>query len=76
MKMERCRPKALLASISHSTNINLSLVTSPSILGAAENSEGLAMASFVFLLMKLVEEVEVLAKEVEELCELAGFQTK
>ncbi|GFZ04697.1 aluminum-activated malate transporter 1 [Actinidia rufa] len=76
MKMERCRPKALLASISHSTNINLSLVTSPSILGAAENSEGLAMASFVFLLMKLVEEVEVLAKEVEELGELAGFQTK
>ncbi|PSR86061.1 Aluminum-activated malate transporter like [Actinidia chinensis var. chinensis] len=76
MKMERCRPKALMASKSHSTNIELSLVTSHSILGAAENGEGLAMASFVFLLMKLVEEVEVLAKEVDELGELASFQTK
>ncbi|GFZ19682.1 aluminum activated malate transporter family protein [Actinidia rufa] len=76
MKMERCRPEALMASKSHSTNIELSLVTSHSILGAAENGEGLAMASFVFLLMKLVEEVEVLAKEVDELGELASFQTK
>ncbi|KAL6968343.1 hypothetical protein U1Q18_034146 [Sarracenia purpurea var. burkii] len=75
IKMERCRPKALMASKLQSLNLELSLVTS-SIPGAVEKSEGLAMASFVFSLMKMVEDVEVLAKEVEELGELAGFQTK
>ncbi|THG12699.1 hypothetical protein TEA_026826 [Camellia sinensis var. sinensis] len=72
MKMERCRPKAFIAPKLQSMKQELSLVTY-SKLGAAENGEGLAMASFVFLLIKMVEKVEVLVEEVEELGALAGF---
>ncbi|KAG7967483.1 hypothetical protein I3843_08G101100 [Carya illinoinensis] len=36
---------------------------------------GLAMATFVFILMEIVEKVEELAKEVDELGELADFRT-
>lgn len=75
-KMERCPPKALVASKLQSMKLELSLIASPSKLGAVDNGEGLAMASFVFLLMEILEKVEELAKEVEELGELAGFQTK
>ena len=73
MKMEKCPPKALILSKLQSMKMELGLVNSPSKLGASENGEGLAMASSVFLLMEVVEKVEVLAKEVEELGELAGF---
>ncbi|XP_052185618.1 aluminum-activated malate transporter 13-like isoform X9 [Diospyros lotus] len=39
-------------------------------------AEGIAMAaSFLFLLLQIAEKMEVLAKEVEELGELAGFRT-
>lgn len=75
-KMERCPPKALVASKLKSMKLELSLIASPSKLGAVDNGEGLAMASFVFLLMEILEKVEELAKEVDELGELAGFQTK
>ncbi|XP_058228041.1 aluminum-activated malate transporter 13-like [Rhododendron vialii] len=75
-KMERCPPKALVASKLQSMKLELSLIASPSKLGAVDNGEGLAMASFVFLLMEILEKVEELAKEVDELGELAGFQTK
>ncbi|XP_057473816.1 aluminum-activated malate transporter 13-like [Actinidia eriantha] len=73
MKMEKCPPKALISSKSQSMKMELSRVNSPSKLGVTESGEGLAMASFVFLLMEIVEKVEVLAKEVEELGEVAGF---
>ncbi|KAF5951040.1 hypothetical protein HYC85_013033 [Camellia sinensis] len=76
IKMEKCRPKSLMASKLQSMRAELSLLASPSKLGASENGEGLAMASFVFLLMEIVEKVEVLAKEVEELGELADFQAR
>lgn len=49
---------------------------SPSKLGALKNDDGLAIASFVFQLMDIVGQVEVLAKKVEELGELANFETK
>lgn len=75
-KMERCPPKELVASKLQSMKQALSLIASPSKLGAVDNGEGLAMASFVFLLMEIVDKVEVLAKEVDELGELAGFRTK
>ncbi|CAL5391535.1 unnamed protein product [Camellia sinensis] len=65
-----------MASKLQSMRAELSLLASPSKLGASENGEGLAMASFVFLLMEIVEKVEVLAKEVEELGELADFQAR
>ncbi|KAF5941820.1 hypothetical protein HYC85_019462 [Camellia sinensis] len=52
MKMERCRPKAFMAPKLQSMKQELSLVTY-SKLGAAENGEGLAMASLVFLLKKM-----------------------
>ncbi|KAL6978511.1 hypothetical protein U1Q18_020179 [Sarracenia purpurea var. burkii] len=76
MQMKRGPPKASIASKLQLMRLELSRVASPSNLGALENGEGLAMASFVFLLMEIVEKVEVLAKEVEELGELAGFRTK
>ncbi|CAL5376484.1 unnamed protein product [Camellia sinensis] len=76
IKMEKRRPKSLMASKLQSMRAKLSLLASPSKLGAPENGDGLAMASFVFLLMEIVEKVEVLAKEVEELGELADFQAR
>ncbi|XP_052184805.1 aluminum-activated malate transporter 12-like [Diospyros lotus] len=77
MKMERPRPKELIASKLQSVKLELSLVASaPSKLEASENStEGLGLASFMFLLLEIAEKVEVLAKEVEELGELPGFPT-
>jgi hypothetical protein len=75
-KMERCPPKELVASKLQSMKLALSLIASPSKPGTVDNGEGLAMASFVFLLMEIVDKVEVLAKEVDELGELAGFRTK
>ncbi|XP_052185627.1 aluminum-activated malate transporter 14-like [Diospyros lotus] len=40
------------------------------------SAEGIAMAaSFLFLLLQIAEKMEVLAKDVEELGELAGFRT-
>ena len=65
-----------MASKLQSMRAELSLLAAPSKLGAPENGEGLAMASFAFLLMEIVEKVEVLAKEVEELGELADFQAR
>ncbi|XAR58535.1 hypothetical protein NMG60_11013966, partial [Bertholletia excelsa] len=73
MKMEKSQPKALIPSKLQAIKEELTLVTSASKL---EGSEGLAMSTFVFLLMEIVDKVEILAKEVEELGEIAGFRTK
>lgn len=71
--MKRCQAKVLkLESIKLELNL---LSTSHKLRGIA-NVESLAIANFLFLLMEIVDKVEVLAKEVEELGEIAGFQSK
>ncbi|KAI3749369.1 hypothetical protein L2E82_19979 [Cichorium intybus] len=58
-------------------SIKLKLIgLSTSNLGAIESVEDLAIANFLFLVIKMVDKVEVLAKEVEALGKVAGFQTK
>ncbi|KAK2996657.1 hypothetical protein RJ639_026225 [Escallonia herrerae] len=75
-EMKKCRAKVLIVPLLHTMKAELSGVTSRSLLEGSENGVGLAMAGFLFLLTETVEKVEVLAKEVEELGEIAGFQTK
>ncbi|XP_052170736.1 aluminum-activated malate transporter 8-like [Diospyros lotus] len=75
MKMERCKPKALIAPKLQSMKLELSRVSSPYKLEADDHG-GLAAASSVFLMMEMVKKVELLATKVEELGEVAGFQTK
>lgn len=74
--MRKCRPRFLIVSKLQSKSEELNLLMSPSKLGALKNDDGLAIASFVFQLMDIVGQVEVLAKKVEELGELANFETK
>uniref|UniRef100_A0A5B7BXC5 Putative aluminum-activated malate transporter 13-like n=1 Tax=Davidia involucrata TaxID=16924 RepID=A0A5B7BXC5_DAVIN len=76
VNMKRCRPKALIAPKLQSMKLELNLVISLSKLETQENGGGLAIASFVFLLIEMVEKMEVLAQEVEELGELARFESK
>lgn len=45
------------------------------LLSTSKTIEDLAIANFLFLLMEIVDKVEVLAKEVETLGEVAGFQS-
>lgn len=72
--MKKCRAKVIIAPKLQSMKLELSQVTS--VLGSQENGDGLAIASFAFLLVEMVEKVEKLAKEVEELGEIAEFQSK
>ncbi|KAL6339714.1 hypothetical protein AAG906_034800 [Vitis piasezkii] len=74
--MRKCRPRFLIVSKLQSKSEELNLLVSPSKLGALKNDDGLAIASFVFQLMDIVGQIEVLAKKVEELGELAKFETK
>ncbi|OAY61681.1 aluminum-activated malate transporter 14 [Manihot esculenta] len=69
-KMRKCKTEVQKLK---SVRMELSEVTSPSRLTQLENADGLAIASFVFCLMAMVEKLEELAKEVEELGELASF---
>ncbi|KAF5731524.1 putative Aluminum activated malate transporter family protein [Tripterygium wilfordii] len=73
-RMGRCKAEDTIVPKLKSVRVELSLVMSPARLGSLDNSQGLAMASFVFTLMGMVEKVEELAKEVEELGEIANFQ--
>ncbi|KAF5947260.1 hypothetical protein HYC85_013217 [Camellia sinensis] len=74
IKTEKCRPESLMASKLQSMREKLSLLGSPSKLGAPENGEGLAMASFVFLLMEIVEKVEVWQKRSKNSVNLVIFK--
>ncbi|PQQ16865.1 aluminum-activated malate transporter 8 [Prunus yedoensis var. nudiflora] len=77
MKMRRCPQENVILPKLKSMRLELSSMVSPvSNFGPLENIEGLAIASFVFLLTEMLEKVEELAKEVEELGELAGFHSK
>ncbi|KAL6271652.1 hypothetical protein ACE6H2_028563 [Prunus campanulata] len=77
MKMRRCPQENVILPKLKSMRLELSSMVSPvSNFGPLEDIEGLAIASFVFLLTEMLEKVEELAKEVEELGELAGFHSK
>lgn len=73
MKMRRCQTVALITPKLKSMGQELSLLVSPSTLGQLEDFDGPKIASFVFILIELIDKVEELAKEVEELGELASF---
>ena len=74
MKMRKCQQGELIVPKLKATRVELSSVVSPnSKLGKLENVEALAVASFVFSLMEMIEKVEELAKAVEELGQLASF---
>ncbi|GLT71523.1 hypothetical protein SLA2020_435350 [Shorea laevis] len=74
LKMRRCHAEASIVPKLNSMRVELNSVMSPSKLKPIGNG-GLAVATFVFTLMEMVEKVEELAKEVEELGELADFRT-
>ncbi|ONH93612.1 hypothetical protein PRUPE_8G242400 [Prunus persica] len=77
MKMRRCPQENVILPKLKSMRLELSSMVSPvSNFGPLENVEGLAIATFVFLLTEMLEKVEELAKEVEEIGELAGFHSK
>ncbi|XP_044485542.1 aluminum-activated malate transporter 13-like [Mangifera indica] len=72
-KMRRCQTVTSIMPELKSMRQELSLVMSPSILGQLENGDRLEMASFLFTLTVMVDQVEELTKEVQELGELARF---
>ncbi|XP_009356764.2 aluminum-activated malate transporter 13 [Pyrus x bretschneideri] len=76
VKMRRCNREAVIIPKLKSMRLELSSIVSPSKFGPIENVDGLAIASFVFLLTEMIEKLEELAKEIEELGELAGFHAK
>ncbi|KAI3773085.1 hypothetical protein L6452_04283 [Arctium lappa] len=75
MKMRRVQEKVLMLPVLQSNKLELSIL-STSELRAIENVEALTIANFLFLLMEIVDKVKVIAKEVEELGEVAGFRYK
>ncbi|GLU07533.1 hypothetical protein SLE2022_244880 [Rubroshorea leprosula] len=75
-KMKKCQSENLMVQKLKSMTLELSQVKTLSTIGQMENADGLAIASSIFLLMKMIDKVEDLAKEIEELGELAGFHTK
>ncbi|KAH1108147.1 hypothetical protein J1N35_011915 [Gossypium stocksii] len=73
-EMRKCRYEEMIVPKIKSIRIEISAIVNPFALGTyLENSDGLGFASFVHSLMKMVEKLEELAKEVEELGQLGGF---
>ncbi|KAK1420509.1 hypothetical protein QVD17_22166 [Tagetes erecta] len=75
LKMRRGQEKVLIIPELQSIKLQLTIL-STSELQAIENFEDLARANVLFLLMEIVDKVKVLAKKVEELGEIAGFESK
>lgn len=75
IKMKRCHAMILIMPKLQTLKMELSLIKSPNI-EDPHSGESIAVASFMFLLMDVVEKVEVLAKEVEELGKMANFNIK
>ncbi|KAI3829619.1 hypothetical protein L1987_03746 [Smallanthus sonchifolius] len=74
MSMKRCQ--AMVQTMPKLQSIKQELILLSTSTNLIANVESLAIANFLFLLMKIVDKVEVLAKEVEALGEAAGFQSK
>ncbi|KAK1426697.1 hypothetical protein QVD17_15376 [Tagetes erecta] len=74
--MKRCQAKVITVPKLQSIKLELTSLSTSSKLKGIANVESLAIANFLFLLAEIVDKVEVLAKEVEALGEVAGFQSK
>ncbi|XP_061341352.1 aluminum-activated malate transporter 14-like [Gastrolobium bilobum] len=72
-QMRKCEAEANISAKLKAAREELSLVISTSKIAELENGEVLTIASFVLLLMEVVDKVEELAKELEELGDIAGF---
>ncbi|QCD86881.1 Aluminum-activated malate transporter [Vigna unguiculata] len=70
-QMRKC--EADISEMLKTVREEISLVISTSKMAAIDNMDAVAVASFVFLLKKVVEKVEELTKEVEQLGDLAAF---
>ncbi|XP_035548663.1 aluminum-activated malate transporter 2-like [Juglans regia] len=79
-KMRKCHAGTSIVPKLKSTRVEISSVSTNCKVDHQDidheyQDSGLAMATFVFILMEIVEKVEELAKEVDELGKLAGFRT-
>ncbi|TKY52613.1 Aluminum-activated malate transporter 12 [Spatholobus suberectus] len=72
-QMRKCEAEPHISPKLKAAKAELSLVISASKIAAIENIDALAVASFVFLLKKVVDKVEELTKEVEQVGDIAGF---
>ncbi|CAA0828114.1 Aluminum-activated malate transporter 2 [Striga hermonthica] len=76
-KMELCKTKSLINPKLQSAKLQLGPPFSTCYKAQiSENDENLAITTFNFLLVEIVEKVEILAKKVEELGEAANFRVK
>ncbi|KAL9331763.1 hypothetical protein ACSQ67_001373 [Phaseolus vulgaris] len=74
-KMMKCDAEGCVSEQLKAAREDLSFIISTSKMAQLEDAQVLAIATFVFLLMELIGKVEELAKEVEELGDIAGFRT-
>ncbi|KAK7378345.1 hypothetical protein VNO80_03784 [Phaseolus coccineus] len=74
-KMMKCDAKGCVSEQLKAAREDLSFIISTSKMVQLEDAQVLAIATFVFLLMELIGKVEELAKQVEELGDIAGFRT-
>lgn len=76
-QMRKCQSEPHISSKLKAARAELSMVISTSKIEATienkNNTDALAIASFVFLLKEVVDKVEELTKEVEQLGDIAGF---
>ncbi|KDP21473.1 hypothetical protein JCGZ_21944 [Jatropha curcas] len=72
-KMRKCQAEILIVPKLKEARVELREIITPPKLAQLENGDGLAVASFLFLLMEMAEKIEKLVKEVEQLGELAYF---
>ncbi|KAI3449621.1 hypothetical protein Pfo_006286 [Paulownia fortunei] len=75
-KMELCQTKALTNPKLQSMKLQLTPRFSSCKMEVVETDENLAITTFNFLLLEIVEKVEILAKKVEELGEAANFRDR
>ncbi|KAM0064639.1 putative aluminum-activated malate transporter [Helianthus debilis subsp. tardiflorus] len=76
MNMKPCQAKTVTVPKLQAIKLELIVLSTSSKLKGDANVESIAVANFLFLLMKIVDKVEVLAQEVDALGEVAGFQSK
>ncbi|XP_011079975.1 aluminum-activated malate transporter 2 [Sesamum indicum] len=75
-KMELCPSKVSLTPKLQSLKLQMNPPFSSCKMEVLETDENLAITSFNFLLLEIVEKVETIAKKVEELGEVANFRAR